>query len=44
MFRFAVMLTDDAEATFAPHVLVVAEANSQITYVDNYISDSLVAR
>jgi len=39
----AVMLTDDAEATFAPHVLVVAEANSQITYVDNYVSDSLAA-
>lgn len=39
----AVMLTDDAEATFAPHVLIVAEANSQITYVDNYVSDSLAA-
>ncbi|MFB4326052.1 Fe-S cluster assembly protein SufD [Priestia sp. BR_2] len=39
----AVMLTDDAEATFAPHVLVVAEANSQITYVDNYVSDFLTA-
>lgn len=39
----AIFLVDDAEATFAPHVLVVAEANSQVTYVDNYVSDSLSA-
>jgi len=37
----AVLLADDAGATFAPHILVVAEANSMVTYVDNYVSDSL---
>lgn len=37
----AVMLTDDAEALFAPHVLIVAEANSRVTYVDNYVSGGL---
>jgi Fe-S cluster assembly protein SufD len=35
----ALFVTDDAEATFAPHVLVIAEANSSVTYVDNYISE-----
>ncbi|MCL6659754.1 MULTISPECIES: Fe-S cluster assembly protein SufD [Paenibacillus] len=39
----AVLLTDDASATFAPHVLVVAEANSSVTYVDNYVSGELSA-
>ncbi|MEI7026143.1 Fe-S cluster assembly protein SufD [Paenibacillus sp. y28] len=28
----------EAGATFAPHVLVVADTNSSVTYVDNYIS------
>lgn len=37
----AVMLTDDAEALFAPHVLIVAETNSRVTYVDNYVSNGL---
>ncbi|ANY74805.1 Fe-S cluster assembly protein SufD [Paenibacillus ihbetae] len=37
----AVLLADDAGATFAPHILVVAEANSMVTYVDNYVSDAL---
>lgn len=37
----AVMLTDRADALFAPHVLIVAEANSRVTYVDNYISHGL---
>ncbi|NMO95531.1 Fe-S cluster assembly protein SufD [Paenibacillus lemnae] len=37
----AVMLTDDAGALFAPHVLIVAEANSRVTYVDNYVSNDL---
>ncbi|AKG34046.1 Fe-S cluster assembly protein SufD [Paenibacillus durus] len=34
----AVFLTDDAEASFAPHVLIVADSNSSVTYVDNYVS------
>jgi Fe-S cluster assembly protein SufD len=34
----ALFITDDAEATFAPHVIVVAESNSSVTYVDNFIS------
>lgn len=34
----AVFLSDDAEARFVPHVLIVAEANSSVTYVDNYLS------
>ncbi|GAB6926682.1 Fe-S cluster assembly protein SufD [Paenibacillus sp. JCM 10914] len=39
----SVLLVDDAEATFAPHILVVAEANSAVTYVDNYVTGSLSA-
>ncbi|WP_322923009.1 Fe-S cluster assembly protein SufD [Paenibacillus campi] len=34
----AVFLTENADATFAPRVLVVADVNSSVTYVDNYIS------
>ncbi|WP_410769810.1 Fe-S cluster assembly protein SufD [Fontibacillus sp. BL9] len=34
----SIFLIDDASASFAPHVLIVAEANSRVTYVDNYIS------
>ncbi|MFD2613578.1 Fe-S cluster assembly protein SufD [Paenibacillus gansuensis] len=34
----AVFYSEDSEATFAPHVLIVAEANSKVTYVDNYLS------
>ncbi len=34
----AVLLTDDEEATFAPHILIVADTNSSVTYVDNYVS------
>lgn len=33
-----VFYTDNAKATFAPHVLIVAEANSRVNYVDNYES------
>jgi Fe-S cluster assembly protein SufD len=36
----ALFLSDDANASFAPHILIVAEANSQVTYVDNYASGS----
>ncbi len=34
----ALFLSDDAEALFAPHILIVAEENSSVTYVDNYVS------
>ncbi|MNB87759.1 FeS cluster assembly protein SufB [compost metagenome] len=34
----AIYLSDDAEATFAPHILIVADTNSSVTYVDNYVS------
>ncbi|MBY9080411.1 Fe-S cluster assembly protein SufD [Paenibacillus sp. HN-1] len=34
----AIFLSDDAEATFAPHILIVADTNSSVTYVDNYVS------
>ncbi|MWV44063.1 Fe-S cluster assembly protein SufD [Paenibacillus sp. HJL G12] len=34
----AVLLTDDEEATFAPHILIIADTNSTVTYVDNYVS------
>ncbi|MCM3702465.1 Fe-S cluster assembly protein SufD [Paenibacillus macerans] len=37
----SIFLLDEADAVFAPHVLIVAEANSKVTYVDNYISVSL---
>ncbi|AIQ51785.1 Fe-S cluster assembly protein SufD [Paenibacillus sp. FSL R7-0331] len=39
----AVLLTDDAEASFVPHILVVADTNSSVTYVDNYVSDKAEA-
>lgn len=35
----AMFIRDDADAAFAPHVLIVAEANSSVTYVENYLSD-----
>ncbi len=34
----AIFLADDAEASFAPHILVIAEENSSVTYVDDYVS------
>lgn len=34
----SIFVLDDSTKGFAPHVIVVAEANSHITYVDNYIS------
>lgn len=34
----AIFLTENAGATFAPRILVIAETNSSVTYVDNYIS------
>ncbi|GGA52515.1 Fe-S cluster assembly protein SufD [Paenibacillus physcomitrellae] len=37
----ALFLVDDAKSVFAPHVLVVADTNSRVTYVDNYVSGEL---
>lgn len=34
----AVFLTDDAEATFAPHVIIVTAENSSVTYVEQVVS------
>ncbi|HEX7056576.1 MAG TPA: Fe-S cluster assembly protein SufD [Bacilli bacterium] len=34
----ALFITDDEEALVSPHVLIVAEANSSVTYVENYLS------
>ncbi len=36
----ALFLSDDADALFAPHVLIIADENSSVTYVDNYLSGS----
>jgi Fe-S cluster assembly protein SufD len=35
----ALFLTTDAEASFSPHVLIVAEQHASVTYVDNYVSE-----
>src|SRR5690554_6701451 len=35
----SIFLTDDESSTFAPHILIIAEANSSVTYVDNYTSN-----
>jgi Fe-S cluster assembly protein SufD len=37
----SIFLTDDVNSTFAPHILIIAEANSSVTYVDNYTSNEL---
>jgi len=34
----ALFLSDDASASFCPHVLIVADENSEVTYVDNYFN------
>lgn len=34
----AMFVSDESDAAFAPHVLIVAEANSRVAYVDNYLS------
>ena len=38
----AVLMADDAAATFAPHVLLIADSNSRVNYVDNYLSTEAV--
>lgn len=35
----ALLFADDAEATFMPHVLVIAEANSRFSFVEQVASD-----
>lgn len=37
----AILLSDDGTATFAPHILIIADTNSSVSYVDNYVSGSL---
>lgn len=41
----AILYNDKAEATFAPHILIVAEDNSRVTYVDSVVTakDSVTA-
>ncbi|WP_027091768.1 Fe-S cluster assembly protein SufD [Cohnella thermotolerans] len=34
----AILFADDAEATFVPHILVIAEANSRVSFVENVSS------
>lgn len=35
----AILYADDAEATFVPHVLVIAEANSRVSFVESLTTD-----
>ncbi|OAB43219.1 Fe-S cluster assembly protein SufD [Paenibacillus glacialis] len=37
----AIFLTDKETATFAPHILIIADTNSSVTYVDNYVSGEI---
>ncbi|WP_160032914.1 Fe-S cluster assembly protein SufD [Paenibacillus sp. An7] len=39
----AILLSDDGTAAFAPHILIIADTNSEVTYVDNYVSGQLGA-
>ncbi|MGG1551820.1 Fe-S cluster assembly protein SufD [Paenibacillus ferrarius] len=34
----ALFIADDAEATFAPHILIVAEQFSSVSFVENFVS------
>jgi Fe-S cluster assembly protein SufD len=34
----ALFLSDNDEAAFSPHVLIIAETGSRLTYVENYVS------
>ncbi|MFF2480638.1 Fe-S cluster assembly protein SufD [Paenibacillus sp. NPDC058071] len=36
----AILFNNKAEAAFAPHILIVADANSKVTYVDYVVSDA----
>ncbi|QAY65078.1 Fe-S cluster assembly protein SufD [Paenibacillus protaetiae] len=35
----AILSTTNADASFAPHIVIVAESNSRVTYVDNVVSE-----
>lgn len=37
----ALFLVDDSEARFSPHVLIVAESHSSVSFVENYVSSNL---
>ncbi|OAB43834.1 Fe-S cluster assembly protein SufD [Paenibacillus antarcticus] len=37
----AIFLTDEEQSTFAPHILIIADTNSSVTYVDNYVSGEI---
>ena len=37
----AIFLTDEVQSTFAPHILIIADTNSSVTYVDNYVSGEI---
>ncbi|GFN30849.1 Fe-S cluster assembly protein SufD [Paenibacillus xylaniclasticus] len=39
----AVLFNDDAEAAFAPHILIVADTHSRVTYVDNVVTTGAAA-
>lgn len=35
----AILFNDNAEATFAPHIVIVADSNSRVTYVDCVVTE-----
>ncbi|MDQ6418312.1 Fe-S cluster assembly protein SufD [Paenibacillus sp. LHD-117] len=35
----AILFNDNANSTFAPHILIVADSNSRVTYVDCVVTD-----
>lgn len=35
----ALLFSDDAEAAFAPHILIVADSHSRISYIDHVVSE-----
>jgi Fe-S cluster assembly protein SufD len=40
----AIFLSDEDDAAFSPHILIVAEPNSRVTYVDNVIGGDATRR
>jgi Fe-S cluster assembly protein SufD len=36
----SILFNDNADATFAPHILIVADSNSRVTYVDCVVTDN----
>lgn len=39
----AILATTNANASFAPHILIVAESHSRVTYIDNVVSGNVDA-